>query len=437
MDDDVVGKRPLKVGRVDRDAMYSDHNDASHPLLELEEPDSAAALRELRDAVARALGRYAINGELEIAHFELQLTTPRGRIVQDARLEIIRWNRQDAALREQTAARLARQLAAAVPTGAAPRSRVFNIDRSTWALALFACVLVSGLLYFDFDSSNAATSHDQPSVEQKQSAQASLTTVVPKRKRSVEVCETTRARIFRGGLISMADAEGWVVELSLTGSNAPMLEHRALGEFFADIRKGHANYSWKDEPQLAHSAKSAPPIQLQTLSFPSENGITNSLTFSFSGSYVESYFDELNREKFYHLAHRLSSALKAKHTALYARCAHDQIHTLGSWFRGESAQGAAASLLYFIGSYASPAHVSHQHLAPPGQNEIDRAFSFTAITTGTAHIDRAALSMLVGSEGGMATGDGNDAVIITFPFRDGNRASRVSRTLARVTGMEQ
>lgn len=434
MDDEAGGKRTLIIDLPDELSLPAGSDEDTLPLLQLDEPCGVTCRRELRDAVADALSRYAISGELEIHDDELRLATPRGVVSRDVHVELVRWDETDGSPRSQTANRLARQLASAMPPSRSPRERPFHIDRSTLGLAALAFTLAGTLFYFEFWGVHRSSWFTD---EVRGPQQPMLPGVIPtiiNPARHVEVCEATRSRVFRGGLVSMADAEGWVVELALVGGASPLIAHPALHDFFGLRREGYAEYQWKDETQLAFSSTAARQVQLETFLIATPE-IHHGLTVTFSGSYVESYFDELTRPKFYHLAHSMAGALDAQYAALYARCSHDQIHALGSWFRGESAPGAATSLLYFLGTYAQPFHIFRRHLVPPDEVNLDRTFSFNAITKGTAHVDRAALSTLVGSEGGMATSDGEDAVIISFPFRDANRASRVSRTLARVTSM--
>jgi hypothetical protein len=237
----------------------------------------------------------------------------------------------------------------------------------------------------------------------------------------------------------MADAEGWVVELAILGAPgaAALVRHPGLAEYFSPIVAGKANYKWEEEPALAIGSAPQHPVAVLDFTLTTSAEPSPGLVFTFEGSFVESYFDELNRGKFYHLAHSLSQNFSADYAALYARCSHDEIHSLGSWFMGKDGRGAAASLLYFLGTYSAPRHIGPLHYKSPSGDSMDRSLALSSIIRGTAHIDRGALSTLVGSEGGMAVGDGADAVVISFPFRDGNRASRVSRTIARVTSMSE
>ena len=47
----------------------------------------------------------------------------------------------------------------------------------------------------------------------------------------------------------------------------------------------------------------------------------------------------------------------------------------------------------------------------------------------------ALVASLIGREGGMVMGRPGEAVTLTFPFEDGNRASRLSREIARLTAI--
>jgi hypothetical protein len=82
-------------------------------------------------------------------------------------------------------------------------------------------------------------------------------------------------------------------------------------------------------------------------------------------------------------------------------------------------------------------HLAKPFYSTPSSEGVNRLHAFESINQATKDVDRAALSTLVGSEGGMATGKKDEPVIITFPFRDGNRASRVSRSLARVASLSR
>jgi len=400
-------------------------------------PDIGAETRraELVYAVDAALTRFATPQGAVLVADQLLLHHPHGTAKEDARLVLLRWDRLDANQRERAANDLARKLVASLRSSLSPSKAPtpLHIDRGLLGLIVASCAVVLALGYWTFwsDASPATRVHTSslsPAAGKAPSQPAQLS--------ASGVCEATLGRVFRGGLISMADADGWVVELALLGERDPgPLDNSApLRPFIQTQKNGTFRYVWSDEPGLASSAKSQPPVKVHPWTLAAQGQTYHGLTLTFDGSFVESYFDEISRDKFYHLAHSMSAALGAKHVALYARCAHDDVHTLGSWFLGEDSSGVATSLLYFMGMHAAPRHLDSQHYRDRRTQELNLGQAFSSIAVATTHLDRKALSTLVGSEGGMAVGATN-SVVVTFPFRDGNRATRVSRTMARVTGL--
>jgi len=425
----------------DEESFELDFIKSSHPPKtredELPRADLAAeSKRELVFAVDSALARFASSGGTELAGDRLVLRHRHGAASEDARSALACWDRLDKRERERLANQLARKLVTSrnsLSPASAPSK--FQVDLGLVGLILGTLAVVLALSYWTFwndpdQGRHARTNSLQPTTLKDTSPAAPHS--------AATVCEATLARIHRGGHISMADADGWVVELSLLGSVdlGPLETSTELRTFIEPDNKGAWRYIWNEEPRLALSSQAQPPLRVQALSIPLKDQIYHGLTLTFEGSFVEGYFDEISREKFYHLAHSLSAATKTKHVALYARCAHDEEHTLGSWFLGEHSQGVAASLLYFMGMYAAPRHLDAIHYRDPRTKQPDQGRAFSSILQATTHLDRKALSTLVGSEGGMAVGAA-DNVVVTFPFRDGSRATRVSRTMARVTGLRQ
>lgn len=392
---------------------------------------------ELVYAVDAALTRFGTTGGTVLSGDQLLLRHHRGAATENARLVLLRWDRLDTSERERVANQLARKLVASLKSTRppSPARAPFTIDRGLLGLIVASCAILLALGYWSFWSD--ASAGKRLRARSLQSAAGATPSGLTPTSAS-GVCEATLARIFRGGLISMADADGWVVELALLGESDPAsLDHvAALHTFIQPQGKGAFRYVWSEEPGLASSRESQPPVKVRSASFSVQDQSYHGLTLTFEGSFVESYFDEISREKFYHLAHGMSEALGAKHVALYARCAHDDVHTLGSWFLGADSQGVATSVLYFMGMFAAPRHLDAVHYRDRRTQELDLGRALSSILVATTHLDRKALSTLVGSEGGMAVGATN-RVVVTFPFRDGNRATRVSRTMARVTGLSQ
>jgi hypothetical protein len=258
--------------------------------------------------------------------------------------------------------------------------------------------------------------------------------------RAAHRCAVTKARVFQGGTVSVADAEGWLVEIALlkVGSMARLDAHQSLRTFVeAPESPTGSPFIWSEEPGLAAVATSDSVVRIRRHGITEGKNQAEGVILSFGGSLVDPYFREEDRGRYYHIAHSLSEALEATHTALFARCAEDETHALGGWFRGMDAGGAATSLLYFMGTYARPPHLAEHFHSRPEDDALHRPFAFDNIIQATRFIDRQALATVVGTEGGMATGKPGDAVVITYPFRDGNRASRTSRSLARVVSLSE
>lgn len=247
------------------------------------------------------------------------------------------------------------------------------------------------------------------------------------------------ARVVHGGSVSVADTDGWVVDLLIAkaGASTPLDTHPSLQAFVQEpLNPKGSRFIWPEEPELGRVATEETRVHLsrETIGAGKTASIA-ALRLSFRGGYVDSYFSPEGRARYYHIASALSEKLEATHSALVARCFDDDAHSLGSWFRGLDAGAAASSLVYFMGTFARPSHLAAPFYRRPGDTEMDRLLAFQSITTRALHVDRASLATVVGSEGGMATGKTGDAVVITFPFTDGNRAARVSRSLARVLSL--
>jgi hypothetical protein len=149
---------------------------------------------------------------------------------------------------------------------------------------------------------------------------------------------------------------------------------------------------------------------------------------------VDAYFREDERNKYFHVAAAVTSALSATHAGLYARCAHEHSHYLGSWFRGPTEGGAATALVFNIGAHAEPPHIATPFLKPLGQRP-DLGYAFANIDVATRTLTRAKLSDVMGKNQGMVTGAPKAPVTLTFAFRDGSAAARASREFARSGGL--
>lgn len=266
-----------------------------------------------------------------------------------------------------------------------------------------------------------------------------------RKDRSSLVCAAARARVVRGATITVADAEGWVVEYmafrpleadAAAAANAPALHAApALSTFFAaPTAPDGSAYVWPDEPELSRAPTSDDRVVVRAEPIDGATPSTHTgVRITFHGALVDAYFRPTTRVAYFHLASALTDALGASHGALYARCGDSDAHHLGSWFRGRDHHDAVTALMYTLGTFADPPHLADPYLRPIGQPEIDRALAFASITRVASALDRPLVASLIGREGGMVMGKPGEAVTLTFPFEDGNRASRLSREIARLT----
>jgi serine/threonine-protein kinase len=253
-------------------------------------------------------------------------------------------------------------------------------------------------------------------------------------ERAARVCNETRARVMRGASIGPTDVEGWVVELSLLrgGDTPPLGFDPGLGAF---IKRppGHdtGSFAWPGAAEL--SAIGGPMTRVTVADGalpPTGKAQFQGVTLSFSGRYVTPYFSKDQRGSYLKTADALATRLGAVYGGLYAHCAGGTTHHIGSWFRGPGPAGAAAALVYFVGTYAPGAHVRASVL---GQG--DRAGALERIAAATQKLDRRHVATLLGDSGGSIAGRADGPTTITFPFSEANRAERASQTIASAVGL--
>ncbi len=406
-------------------------------------PPPAYALGEMERAANEALARFGLVGTVVIEEnwaFLRETGREAGTVLGAWASD---WPRLDEPTRRTHVQHLVRQIVSKKPPARDLR-RTFAFDPRLFGF-LFVAATMLGLYLFlapDDADTRALRSRDTEGREGGSAGPEKLQTGSTKSDtRSSRVCAAALSRVYQGGHVSVADVDGWVVEVGLlkAGGTTPLHTHPALRAFVENPEQTDGSrFIWDQEPALA--ALDTTDTKISVFSTPVSRGTevtAAGVTLSFSGTYVDAYFSEENRMKYYHIASALAAQLEATHAALYARCADQRVHSLGSWFWGLDEKAAATALLYFMGTYASPPHLATPFLRPPGETELHRPHAFGSIVQHTAHLDRESLATLVGSEGGMALGKPGDAVVITFPFQDGNRASRVSRSIARVTSLSQ
>jgi hypothetical protein len=235
--------------------------------------------------------------------------------------------------------------------------------------------------------------------------------------------------------VGPTDVEGWVVELSMIRqSNAHWLGDGEIDAFISrSPDAGHGHVVWEGASALRGLRGPGTDVSVE-LSQVGSSAALQSLVITFGGRYVPPYFTAAQRPEFVALASALATRLAADFAGLYARCAAGTTHHLGSWFRGGDPGGAAAALLYIIGSYArSPVldGVRGSAREPP-----DRSRLLEHMVRLTAGLTRSQVSMLIGRHGGMIAGRPGQTASLLFPFDDGNRAARASREIAQTLTRE-
>lgn len=400
---------------------------------------TAYAVVEILRAADDALSRFGVVGKVALEENILFLRgEPRATGVALGAWAV-EWPRLDEASRRAHIQTLVRDLTQKRRRSAPAPSAKTSFRVPPLGLALGGVLLlVSGFLFF---GESGPEKSSRATALRRDAARDPATGLSTSEARALRSCAAVQTRVFQGGHVSVADVDGWVVEISLLreGETQPLTTHPALKEFVSEPGSGSgSHFIWPHEPGLGTIDTSDTRVLVSGASLvESEETPATSATLTFSGTYVDAYFSEENRGRYYHIASALTEALGATHAALYARCRDQKVPALGSWFHGTNEARAAASLLFFMGVLANPPHLAVPFLRGPGEPHTDPGHAFVNIAQSTSRLDRNSLATLVGSEGGMATGRPGGSVTITFPFRDGNRSSRVSRSLARVTSLSQ
>lgn len=249
-------------------------------------------------------------------------------------------------------------------------------------------------------------------------------------------CGRSRARVARGASVGPADVEGWHVELVLLrrGPQVDLSQSPALNPFIrraAGSSKG--TLVWTKASSLVAEQRFDAQVELRALPPLGEKNVSG-LSFVFSGPYVVPYFTEDQRADYFLLADALADALAATDGALFAHCADSSAHHVGSWFLGATPGAAIASLIYFMESFTDLPVLKPEVLGS-GTEQARRGHTFDAVNFATSAISRPSAATLVGSELGMISGRPNKPARLTFPFRDGSRASRSGLEAARSFGL--
>lgn len=244
--------------------------------------------------------------------------------------------------------------------------------------------------------------------------------------RERRVCEATRSRIMRGGTAGPTDATGWVVELFLIDEPGPRDggSSPSLDEFFLDVGLPTMQVRATSHDALGDRAEAKVEL-LERI-----DGSLRERRFLLQGDHVRSYFDEGGRRAWMQFASALFEHTRARHGALVARCSHQTSHHVGSWFGGRSVAAAAAALLHFAGAFSETPVFSQQYL-PEQDGARPELRLLRLFEQRTTNVERTQLAMWLSRDQATLSGREGEAIMIRFPYRDSNRASRSSLRVAR------
>jgi hypothetical protein len=249
-------------------------------------------------------------------------------------------------------------------------------------------------------------------------------------------CGKSRARVARGASIGPADVEGWQVELVLL-RRGPVVDLSQSGALAPFVRRGSGSATgklvWAKASSLLREDRFDAQVEIRALPPLGEKHVSG-VRLLFTGPYVVPYFTEDQRADYFQLADAVADALGATDGGLFAHCADSEAHHVGSWFLGATPGAAVAQMIYFMASYTDLPVLKPEILGKSG-DPARRGHTFDAINRATGSLDRAAVATLVGGELGMISGRPKRPARLTFPFRDGNRASRSSLEAARSLGL--
>jgi serine/threonine-protein kinase len=394
--------------------------------------------RELTSAIAEAVARFGMAGEVLIEGTDVRLVGAGPEAVTELGHVLEQWSGLAPELRQRRATEIARRLVAARRSSLAPsdKRRSFNPLGYLAPVAILAVAAVA--LYFAYRYFSPGGSGEGFSLFGTRAPSATGPRNVDeyeaeRTQRAQRACEATRARVQRGATVGPSDVEGWVVEMVfLRAKDTPdPVRDPGLVEFVEKREDAGARFAWKGTPDLA--ALDGITTSVSVAEEPNKG--FRGLRLTFEGQYVASYFHAGTSRYFIKAAAAVAEKLNMRYGALYARCAHTDTHHLGAWFLGPNPAGAAASLVYFMGAFNDPPQLRNSVMFPQGGNDVRSSEVIARVEKGFGDIDRVKLRNLIGEHGGMISGQKDGPTALTFPFSDGNRASRGSHSLTKVAGV--
>ena len=413
----------------------------------------APELLELARLVEEQLARFGVAGRVECDNRALVLLGHGPRVVVAIDGELENYRSGTDAQRRHFVERVARDLASRRRLSQQPNSGTSKFLE--WLRLLPGLLLVGGGVYGAWHwlgqpakqaverASQAQTPNAMPSVGSgegdPQSAvgltNGKLSNAGPRGEKSLLArCDEVRTRVSTGGTVTPLDVDGWVVEMTLLSSSGDLSSKiPALDGFLAKSPSGSGlAVSWHEEPALLAAAGS-PETEVQVDKSPLAGVVPEThsgIRVTLFGQYVHQYFAEAGRLSLVRLSSALYDATGANYGAIYARCAEGQTHHMGAWFRGADWSKVSLALVAAMGLYADLPHLANVREEPLAQRRALSQFLDQA-----KRFDRSRLTMLLAEDGGMLASRPGQWAAFTFPFPDGNRATRTSLRLTRAVGL--
>lgn len=251
-------------------------------------------------------------------------------------------------------------------------------------------------------------------------------------ERAIAACEATSRRVALGGSVGPLDADGWVVELWLVGKDPDISPTSPALATFVPGEPGHRRLHYPQEPLLsAHPGLSATVTvdPLPLANHPPFQGAGVIITMG--EGYAPIYFEDQSRQALHRMASALADATSARYAALFARCATEDRHQIGSWFRGPGVDGLASIVVGAMGLGLPAPHLPGLVL---GASLTDQSRALTALSRRWARTTKSQLSLFAAGEGAMLAERPGAFLTLSFPFGDANRATRLSRMLGGFRG---
>ncbi len=405
-------------------------------------------IREVESRLLEALGRFGVAGTVRINEGRAILEGHGPSVSTDVTALVEQWRQLSLPEREKACSDASRRLAAqrrdlvgSVRVG--PRSGIGTTTMLVAGMLTLLGLLVVGALVRGWLGAPESNGEAVATVERRR-ADTTVTDFEQyerdREARSARACAATSTRVARGGTVSPADTEGWVVELALLREQAPtdLFNHAALAKFVSrEPGRSMGRFIWPEAAELTGAEGATTRVVVRSAGLRGGGARRwRGVTLSFTGKYVRPYFDRGQRAVYQRVAYALATELEATHTGVYARCATGALHQLGSWFQGPSAGEAVGAMVYFMGVTNDPAEPGTKGApSDAGQPAVTPEF-LDRVMSATAGLDRTRIATVLGAQNGMVSGPKQGPATISFPFRDGNRATRSSYQLAGLLGFE-